>query len=188
MSDDDDDKNGFFFLCPGPPSKHSYTLMNLIIIETTLADPAVTASQFYTWGTLSMKRWFVRGHTTGQWKKQQAPKSQMKYCPPSSVQKCQICKQLASKFPSSPNSKGTCSLSHSLSGSTDFQVTGFYCQSWTQLLRTEHFVFFMFCSAFKCWYGNIPFHGSQPCHGKGTCVTQWSYEPCHAGPLKTAGS
>ena len=48
MSDDDNDKNGFFFLCPGPPSKHSYTLMNLIIIETTPADPAVTASQFYT--------------------------------------------------------------------------------------------------------------------------------------------
>ena len=48
MSDDDNDKNGFFFLCPGPPSKHLYTLMNLIIIETTPADPAVTASQFYT--------------------------------------------------------------------------------------------------------------------------------------------
>ena len=30
-----------------------------------------------------------------------------------------------------------------------------------------------------------PFHGSQLCHGKGACVTQWSYEPCHAGPLKT---
>ena len=46
--DDDDDKKGFFFLSPGPPSKHLYTLMNLIIIETTQADPAVTASQFYT--------------------------------------------------------------------------------------------------------------------------------------------
>ena len=25
---------------------------------------------------------------------------------------------------------------------------------------------------------------SLPCHGKGACATQWSYEPCHAGPLK----
>ena len=31
-----------------------------------------------------------------------------------------------------------------------------------------------------------PLQGSQPC--KGTCVTQWSSEPCHAGPPKTDGS
>ena len=28
----------------------------------------------------------------------------------------------------------------------------------------------------------FPLHGSLPCHGEGACVTQWSYEPCHAGP------
>ena len=33
-----------------------------------------------------------------------------------------------------------------------------------------------------------PLHGSQPCHGEGACITQWSYEPCHAGPLKMDGS
>ena len=27
-------------------------------------------------------------------------------------------------------------------------------------------------------------HGSQPCHGQGACVTQWSYESCHAGPTE----
>ena len=25
---------------------------------------------------------------------------------------------------------------------------------------------------------------SQPHHGEGACVTQWSYEPCYAGPTK----
>ena len=30
-------------------------------------------------------------------------------------------------------------------------------------------------------------HGSQPRPGKGACVTQWSYAPCHAGPPKTDG-
>ena len=33
-----------------------------------------------------------------------------------------------------------------------------------------------------------PLHGSQPCCGEGTCVTQWAYEPCCAGPPKTDGS
>ena len=33
-----------------------------------------------------------------------------------------------------------------------------------------------------------PVHGSQPCHGEGVHVTQWSHEPCWAGPLKTDGS
>ena len=28
-------------------------------------------------------------------------------------------------------------------------------------------------------------HGSKSCHGEGACVTQWSYEPCCAGPSKT---
>ena len=30
----------------------------------------------------------------------------------------------------------------------------------------------------------MPLHGSLPCHGKGACITQWSYEPCHVGPPK----
>ena len=29
-----------------------------------------------------------------------------------------------------------------------------------------------------------PLHGSQPCHGEGTCITQQGYDPHHAGPLK----
>ena len=33
----------------------------------------------------------------------------------------------------------------------------------------------------------IPFHGSQLC-GEGTCVTQWSYEPCLAEPPEMDGS
>ena len=33
-----------------------------------------------------------------------------------------------------------------------------------------------------------PPHGSQPCHGEGAWVTQWSYEPCPSGPLKMDGS
>ena len=24
----------------------------------------------------------------------------------------------------------------------------------------------------------VLFHGSQPCHGEGACITHWSYEPC----------
>ena len=37
------------------------------------------------------------------------------------------------------------------------------------------------------WVSSIifPLHGSLPCHGKGTCITQWSYESCHVGPPKT---
>ena len=27
-------------------------------------------------------------------------------------------------------------------------------------------------------------HRSHSCHGKGACVTHWSYMPCHAGPPK----
>ena len=30
----------------------------------------------------------------------------------------------------------------------------------------------------------FPLHGSQPCCGEGICVTQWSYESCHARPPK----
>jgi len=26
---------------------------------------------------------------------------------------------------------------------------------------------------------------SSPCHGKGACITQWIYEPCHVGPPNT---
>ena len=36
-------------------------------------------------------------------------------------------------------------------------------------------------------YSNMPespFLGSQPCYGKGACITHWRYEPCHAGPSK----
>ena len=29
-----------------------------------------------------------------------------------------------------------------------------------------------------------PLRGSQPCRGKGACITQWRYEPCRAGPPK----
>ena len=32
------------------------------------------------------------------------------------------------------------------------------------------------------------FYASQPCHGEGACLTQWSYEPCCLGPLKMNGS
>ena len=32
-----------------------------------------------------------------------------------------------------------------------------------------------------------PLHGAMPCPGKRAYVTQSSYEPCHAGPLKTMG-
>ncbi|CAN0453419.1 unnamed protein product, partial [Rangifer tarandus platyrhynchus] len=31
----------------------------------------------------------------------------------------------------------------------------------------------------------VPLHGSQPCHGKGACITQCSYETCPGGLLKT---
>ena len=27
-------------------------------------------------------------------------------------------------------------------------------------------------------------HGSQPCHGEGTCITQWSYDPWYVGLCK----
>ena len=27
-------------------------------------------------------------------------------------------------------------------------------------------------------------HGSQPCHGEGDGITQWSYKPCYAGQPK----
>ena len=37
---------------------------------------------------------------------------------------------------------------------------------------------------FASIYSVCPLHGSQPCHGEGACVTQWSYEPCCAGPPK----
>ena len=30
-----------------------------------------------------------------------------------------------------------------------------------------------------------PLHGSQPCCGEDTCITQWSYEPCRAGLPRT---
>jgi len=30
-----------------------------------------------------------------------------------------------------------------------------------------------------------PLHGSLPCHGKGACITQWSYKPCCVGAPKT---
>ena len=33
-----------------------------------------------------------------------------------------------------------------------------------------------------------PLHGSDPCCGKGACITQCSYEPHHAGPPKMDGS
>ena len=33
-----------------------------------------------------------------------------------------------------------------------------------------------------------PFHGSQPCRGEVACVSQWSYEPCHARPHKMYNS
>ena len=32
-----------------------------------------------------------------------------------------------------------------------------------------------------------PFHGSQPCHGKGVLITQWSLEPCRAGHPRQKG-
>ena len=32
-----------------------------------------------------------------------------------------------------------------------------------------------------------PLHGMQPYHGKGTCIIQWSYEPCCAGDPKWLG-
>ena len=32
-----------------------------------------------------------------------------------------------------------------------------------------------------------PLHGLQPYHGKGTCIIQWSYEPCCAGDPKWMG-
>ena len=34
----------------------------------------------------------------------------------------------------------------------------------------------------------IPLHGSQPCLGEGTCITQWNNEPCCIGPFKMDGS
>ena len=37
---------------------------------------------------------------------------------------------------------------------------------------------------FASIYSVCPLHGSQPCHGEGACVTQWSYEPCCAEPPK----
>ena len=40
----------------------------------------------------------------------------------------------------------------------------------------------------KTWFFTTPLHRSQPYHGKGAWVTQWSYKPCYAGPPKTDGS
>ena len=34
----------------------------------------------------------------------------------------------------------------------------------------------------------MTFYWSQSCRGKGACLTQWSYEPCCAGPPNTEGS
>ena len=39
----------------------------------------------------------------------------------------------------------------------------------------------------KCYYALSP-SGSEPCCGKGACITQCSYEPHHAGPPKIDGS
>ena len=33
-----------------------------------------------------------------------------------------------------------------------------------------------------------PLHGSLSCHGKGACITQWSYETYHTGEPKTNGT
>ena len=35
-----------------------------------------------------------------------------------------------------------------------------------------------------CDPSNPAFHLHEPCCGKGACLTQWSYEPCHTGPPK----
>ena len=36
--------------------------------------------------------------------------------------------------------------------------------------------------------GYSPFMETQFCHGKGTCITQWNYEPCYAGQPKMDGT
>ena len=44
------------------------------------------------------------------------------------------------------------------------------------------------CGTYIRVYMHLPIHGPQSCHGEGAHITQWSYEPCHAGPPKTDGS
>ena len=39
-------------------------------------------------------------------------------------------------------------------------------------------------TSFQVVIAKNPLHGSQPCCGKGVCVTQWSHEPCYSGPPK----
>ena len=39
----------------------------------------------------------------------------------------------------------------------------------------------------KTKYKAFNFNESQPCHGEGICITQWSYEAYHAGPPKKMG-
>ena len=34
----------------------------------------------------------------------------------------------------------------------------------------------------------IPLLRTEPCLSEWSCITQWSYEPCHTGPKKTGGS
>ena len=36
-------------------------------------------------------------------------------------------------------------------------------------------------------YKYTSLHEWQPCHGKGACITQQSYKPCHGGPHKRMG-
>ena len=52
----------------------------------------------------------------------------------------------------------------------------------------KHLVWSVFLSL-DIWIGVWwHLHGSQPCHGEGACVTQWSYEPCCTGLCKMGGS
>ena len=39
-------------------------------------------------------------------------------------------------------------------------------------------------TSFQVVIAKNPLHGSQPCCGKGVCVTKWSHEPCYSGPPK----
>ena len=65
-------------------------------------------------------------------------------------------------------------------------IPGFYAILifivWASTFTTKHIQSW---ASFLLWPS---LHGSQPCRGKGAWATQWSYEPCLAGPPKTDGS
>ena len=82
-------------------------------------------------------------------------------------------------------------------GNVPFQISGVFPPCFIsrngiiELYRHSIFSFWKLPHCFPWWLYQFIFlqecltlHGSQPCHGEGACITQWSYESCHAGPPK----